>query len=124
MKMAGGKAEVLLRMTFQGWIEELTNSAFEREKERERSEFMNMLNAQGDRAKEKKQQMERMVANMVGRNEKQLTMQVLDAWVTERERSAKEKKSMWLLDQQESFAGRELNRAKAGNVFGYWAQAM
>jgi len=124
LKMAGGKADVLLRMVFQGWLEELAASANEREKEAERSEFMKMLDAQGDRAKEKKQQMERMVANMVGRNSKQTLTQVVDAWLTEMEKAAKDKKSMWLLDQQESFAGRELNRYKAAHVFAGWSQTM
>merc|ERR1719240_1163367 len=62
MKMAGGKDEVAKRMTFQAWVDEVKAGAFE---------------------KEKKQQMERMVANMVGRNDKQLAIQVIDAWSSE-----------------------------------------
>jgi len=116
MKMAGGKDDVAKRMTFQAWADEVKASAFEREKDREKEAFMS-------RAKEKKQQMERMVANMVGRNDKQLRTQVLDAWRTELERSAKEKKAMWLLDQQSAFERREANRGLAASTFQTLAQA-
>merc|ERR1711904_87521 len=67
--------------------------------------------------------MERMVANMVGRNDKQLRMQVVDAWRTELERSLTEKKAMWLLDQQSAFERRELNRGLAANTFQTLSQA-
>merc|ERR1712196_187992 len=65
-----------------------------------------------------------MVANMVGRNDKQTRTQVLDAWTTEIERSQKERKSMWLLDQQAAFEGRALNRSLATNAFNTWVQVM
>merc|ERR1719271_1360014 len=81
MKMIGGKADMLKKATFGGWHEEMNAAKYERQQEEMRNGFMAQLNAQGDQALLKKQQMERMISNMFGRKEGQLLTQVADAWL-------------------------------------------
>ena len=71
--LAGGQLSHLMKLIFEVWADDVRIS----KEERMRQGFMDQF---AEQDKQKKQQMERMVANMFGRSEKQLMPQVVDAW--------------------------------------------
>merc|ERR1719421_2414428 len=127
MKMIGGKADMLKKATFGGWHEEMKAAKYERQQEEMRNDFMAQLNAQGDQALLKKQQMERMISNMFGRKEGQLLMQVADAWlqITIANRAMRDANSnaSWLLDVQQHYVSLEIQRMRTLAIVAHWRSA-
>merc|ERR1719446_1987731 len=102
MKMIGGGEHLLKNGVFKGWVDYVKESRVERAQRSKQDEFLSQLAGRGELAQKKKEQMERMIAQMFGRNLDQLVAQVLDAWQqhTSKHRIKREDNNTaaWLLD--------------------------
>jgi hypothetical protein len=92
-----------VKLVFGVWADDMRLA----KEERLQQKFFDQL---ADQDKAKKQQMERMVANMFGRNEKQLRPQVMEAWKGILYDAKIEKKANFLIDMQDQWANKGKNR--------------
>merc|ERR1719199_2059763 len=127
MKMIGGGEHLLKNGVFKGWVEEVKASRVERAQRAQQEEFLAQLSGRGDLAQKKKEQMERMIAQMFGRNLEQLVSQVVDAWsqhtVKHRTNRESNNTAAWLLDVQQHYVDIDQDRYRLMAIVAHWRSA-